>query len=82
MYTRQLGAAEDRTDRVSALRELVASDAVTYSAAAALVYHGYKRTGSIIWALVYGFAGKKVPVIAVPVALAQGFGRRRTCTTE
>lgn len=52
------------------------------AAAAALVYHGYKRTGSLLWALFYGIAGRTVPVVAVPVAVAQGFGKKKTCTTE
>lgn len=46
---------------------------------AALVYHGYRRTGSIVWALLYGLAGKKLPIVAVPVALAQGFGQKKSC---
>lgn len=74
----QLGAA----DQPSAVRELVHSDVVTTGSAALLIYHGYRRTGSILWALVYGLAGKKVPVVAVPVALAQGLGKKKTCTTE
>ena len=62
--------------------DLVKSDAVTTGAAIACVYHGYRRTGSLIWALIWGVAGKKLPVVAVPVALAQGFARRKTFTTE
>ena len=62
--------------------DLVKSDAVTTGAAIACVYHGYRRTGSLIWALIWGVAGKKLPVVAVPVALAQGFAKKRTCTTE
>ena len=51
-------------------------------AGAALVYHGYRRTGSLFWAAIYGLAGYTAPIVAVPVALAQGFGTRRVCTTE
>lgn len=76
-FRKPLGAADE-----SAVHELVTSDAVTTASAVALVYHGYKRTGSIVWALIYGIAGKKVPVVAVPVAVAQGFGKKKTCTTE
>ena len=69
-------------DSSSPASDLVHSDAVTTASGIALVYHGYKRTGSILWALLYGVAGKKVPAVAVPVALAQGFGKKKTCTTE
>lgn len=64
------------------IADVVKSDAVTTGAAIACVYHGYRRTGSLIWALIWGIAGKKIPVVAVPVALAQGFAKKRTCTTE
>ena len=47
--------------------------------AAALVYHGYRRTGSVFWALLYGLAGKEAPAIAGPIALAQGFGHKKPC---
>lgn len=62
--------------------DLVSSEAVTTGAAVALTYHGYKRTGSLIWALIWGLAGKKLPIVAVPVAIAQGYGKRKPCPTE
>lgn len=39
----------------------------------ALAYHGYRRNKSIGWALVWAVLGGAVPIIGVPVALAQGF---------
>jgi hypothetical protein len=39
------------------------------------VYHGYKRTGSLGWALAWGLLGGMFPIITIPVALAQGFAR-------
>jgi len=47
------------------------------AAVGASVYHGYKRNQAdnpIFWALMWGVAGSIVPVITVPVAIAQGFG--------
>lgn len=61
------------------LRHAVASPSVKTGAAIALTYHGYRRTGSILWALAYGLAGRLVPVVAVPVAVAQGFGEKKVC---
>jgi hypothetical protein len=61
------------------LRAIVTSEPVKTASAIALTYHGYKRTGSIVWALLYGLAGRTVPVAAVPIALAQGFGQRKAC---
>lgn len=63
----------------TSLRDVVNSDSVSTGAMLALTYHGYKRTGSLVWALIYGLAGRWVPVVAVPVALAQGFGEKRPC---
>jgi hypothetical protein len=65
-----------------ATSDLVHSNAVRTASAVLLTYHGYKRTGSLLWALVYGIAGRQVPVVAVPVAFAQGIGKKKTCTTE
>lgn len=62
--------------------DFFASDTFKTAAAIGLTYHGYRRTGSLLWALVYGALGKYEPVIAIPVAFAQGFGKRRICTTE
>jgi hypothetical protein len=61
------------------LRDIVNGPTVSTGAAIALTYHGYKRTGSIVWALVYGIAGKMFPIEAVPIALAQGYGQKKTC---
>jgi hypothetical protein len=61
------------------LHDKLNSDPVTTAAAAAMAYHGYKRTGSLTWALVYALAGKWFPIEAVPIALAQGFGQKKEC---
>lgn len=45
------------------------------AAVAAMVYHGYKRNDSLGWAIGWGFAGAVVPILTVPVAVAQGFGK-------
>ena len=75
MYTRTLGA----DDTPTSLATVVHSDSVKTGAAIALTFHGYRRTGSLIWALVYGLCGRIAPVVAVPVAFAQGFGERKPC---
>jgi len=63
----------------SSIHDIVASEGVSTAATIALTYHGYKRTGSLVWALIYGMAGRWFPVVAVPVSLAQGFGERKPC---
>lgn len=61
------------------LRGALTSEPVKTASAIALTYHGYRRTGSIVWALLYGLAGRVVPIAAVPIALAQGYGQRKAC---
>lgn len=61
------------------LRDTINGPTVSTGAAIALTYHGYKRTGSLTWALIYGVMGKWFPVEALPIALAQGFGQRKPC---
>lgn len=43
---------------------------------AAGAYHGYKRTGSVGWAIGYALLGGLFWPITVPVMLAQGFGEK------
>jgi hypothetical protein len=61
------------------LREAITSEPVKTASAIALTYHGYRRTGSIVWALVYGLMGRWIPVVSVPIALAQGYGEKKPC---
>lgn len=45
---------------------------------AAGAYHGYKRNReSIGWAIGWGLLGSMFPVITVPIAVAQGFGKAK-----
>ena len=83
MYTRHyLGDGEAPAPAPATHRtfdDIVHSPTVKTVSAIALTFHGYRRTRSLIWALVYGLAGRTVPVAAVPIALAQGFGERKPC---
>jgi len=40
-------------------------------------YHGYKRTKSAGWAFGWALFGGALPIIAIPIALAQGFGKTK-----
>lgn len=42
-----------------------------------LAYHGYKRNDSAGWAVVWGLFGSFVWPITIPIAFAQGYGKRR-----
>lgn len=44
---------------------------------AASTYHGYKRTGSVGWALGWGILGAIFPVVTPAIAVAQGFGKKK-----
>jgi hypothetical protein len=72
-------AATTPSTTSSTIHDFVTSEGVSTAATIALTYHGYKRTGSLVWALIYGLAGRWFPVVAVPVALAQGYGERKPC---
>ena len=61
------------------LHDALDSEPVATVSAIAMTYHGYKRTGSLIWALIYGAAGKWFPIETVPLAFAQGFGKKKEC---
>jgi hypothetical protein len=40
-------------------------------------YHGYKRNNSVGWAIGWGLLGGIFPVIVIPLAFAQGVGKRK-----
>lgn len=44
-------------------------------AAGACAYHGYKRNDSAGWAVGWALFGSVAPILALPIALAQGFGK-------
>lgn len=54
---------------------MAADYAIRTAATGACAYHGYRRNDSVGWAIGWALLGGVFPVIAVPVALAQGFGR-------
>lgn len=39
-------------------------------------YHGYKRNDSAGWAVAWFFFGSWLPLLSIPISLAQGFGKR------
>jgi hypothetical protein len=49
--------------------------ALTTAGTAIGAYHGYKRHGSVLWALGWGLFGGLLPVVAIPVAFAQGLSK-------
>lgn len=40
-------------------------------------YHGYKRHNSWGWAIGWSIAGSILPILVIPVAFAQGIGKRK-----
>jgi hypothetical protein len=39
-------------------------------------YHGYRRNGSIFWGLAWAAGGFVCPVVTLPIAVSQGFGKK------
>ncbi len=68
-----IGADEAQSGVLAVINEPVVKTGV----AVALTYHGYKRTGSILWALIYGALGRIAPLTSGVIAVAQGFGQRK-----
>jgi len=51
--------------------------AASIAGTAAGAYHGYKRNDSVGWAIAWGLLGGLFPIIVLPLAYAQGFGKRK-----
>lgn len=43
--------------------------------AAVGAYHGYKRNSSVWWGVGWALLGSIVPIVVIPIALAQGIGK-------
>lgn len=48
---------------------------VRLAGAASGAYHGFKRNNSIGWAVGWALLGGLLPIITIPLSLAQGFGK-------
>lgn len=68
---------DDPKEGSTSVSDVIGSPTVKLASGVALTYHGYRRTGSVLWALVYGLIGKWKPQVGVPIALAQGFGKTK-----
>lgn len=54
-----------------------AAIALGWAGAIGGAYHGYKRNQSYGWAIGWSIFGSFLPFLAIPIALAQGFGKRK-----
>ena len=70
------------TQATPSLADVLDSAPVKTTGMALGVYHGYRRTGSLWWALIYGAIGHWKPVIGTAIALGQGFGEEKPCTCK
>ncbi len=79
----QMQAQQQQQPRSAAADQLVkfySSPAVRVMSTAggvASIIHGYRRTGSALWAILWGMFGSAAPFVAVPLAVAQGFGKAK-----
>jgi hypothetical protein len=75
---RPFGAEEIVIETNPARKTLALLWGIAGVAGAALgAYHGYKRNESVGWAIGWSLLGGLVPVIVIPLAFAQGLGKRK-----
>lgn len=63
------------TSTLDSVMGIVNSMPVRAAAGVASTYHGYKRTGSVGWAVLYGLLGGIFPLETVPITIAMGYGK-------
>jgi hypothetical protein len=63
--------------KVKAIIEHPAYRAVSMASGVVGTYHGYKRNDSVFWALAWGVFGSFFPLAAMPIAVAQGIGKKK-----
>jgi hypothetical protein len=67
-----MSGADEPMDVQAAVRSLL----VGLAFAAIAGYHGYRRNGSVFWALSWAAGGFVCPVVTVPMAISQGFAQK------
>lgn len=70
-------AVGDTTSAIEKIDDAVHTGAGRTVAMAANAFHGYRRNGSIMWALAWAALGYTAPVITTVIATAQGFGHKK-----
>lgn len=65
------------TSTIASIDDAIHSGTGRSVAMAANAYHGYKRNGSVLWALAWAALGYTAPVITTVIATAQGFGHKK-----
>ena len=75
------GAVSSALSALDAAESWSPSTLLNYLSVASMalcVFHGYRRNNSIGWALAWGLAGIALPVVTPVIAVAQGFGQRKS----
>jgi len=70
-------AVTDAQEGAKESTPLLQEPVVKYGIRGAAIFHGYKRTGSVLWALLYGACASVSPVVTGAVVVAQGFGQKK-----
>lgn len=70
-------ATGDAPSTIAKIDDAVHTGAGRTVAMAANLYHGYRRNGSVGWALLWGALGYAMPVVTTVIATAQGFGHKK-----
>lgn len=70
-------AVSGATSAIEKIDDAVHTGAGRTVAMAANAFHGYRRNGSIAWALAWAALGYAAPVITTVIATAQGFGHKK-----
>lgn len=55
---------------------IAAAEVLSLAGTAVGAYHGFKRNNSVGWAIGWAILGGLFPIIVIPVAFAQGIGKR------
>lgn len=75
---RALGQVMDSSTPAGVKALIIAYNVLGIAGMGLGAYHGYKRNGgSVGWAIGWGLLGGIFPIIVIPVAFAQGIGKRK-----
>lgn len=68
-------ASNPQTPAAGSSEWMTVYEVASFAGAALGAYHGYKRNNSVGWAFGWFIFGAVLPVLAIPVMFAEGFGK-------
>lgn len=79
MWQQNVGDDAAPPAKITTLSDLMNSPSIPKIAMVMSAYHGLRRNDSIVWGVIWGIAGRFMPILVPALALAQGYAEKKQC---